>query len=101
LLDLAGALQPARERHLEATAQGAAFLRAVTDSYPNDRLNALLVGLSARQPNWTYAAAVGAAAACHAIALADVLPLYLQAFAATIVSAGVRAVPLGQTEGLR
>ena len=32
-------------------------------------------------------------------AVALVLPLYLQAFAANIVSAGVRLIPLGQTDG--
>jgi urease accessory protein len=101
LLDLAAALQPARERHLEATAQGAAFVRAVTDSYPTPALAAMQAGLSPRGPVWTYPTAVGAAAACHGIALAQVLPLYLQAFAANVVSAGVRAVPLGQTGGLR
>ena len=101
LLDLAAALQPSRERHLEATAQGAAFLRAVADSYPSAALTAMLTGLAARAPSWSYAAGVGACAACHGIALAQVLPLYLQAFAANVVSASVRAVPLGQTEGLR
>jgi urease accessory protein len=101
LLDLAAALQPARERHLEATAQGAAFVRAVSDSYPNAALSAMQTGLAARAPLWTYPTAVGAAAACHGIALAQVLPLYLQAFAANVVSAGVRAVPLGQTDGLK
>lgn len=101
LLDLAAALQPSRERHLEATAQGAAFIRAISDSYPSPALSAMLAGLAERAPTWSYAAAVGASAACHGIAVTAVLPLYLQAFAANIVSAGVRAVPLGQTEGLR
>lgn len=101
LLDLAAALQPSRERHLEATAQGAAFLRAVCDSYPCVQITAMRAGLAERAPLWSYAAAVGASAACHEIGLWQTLPLYLQAFAANIVSAGVRAVPLGQTDGLK
>ena len=43
---------------------------------------------------------VGAAAAAHDIAVAPVLEAYLHAFAANIVSAGVRAIPLGQSDGL-
>jgi urease accessory protein len=101
LLDLAAALQPSRERHLEATGQGAAFIRAVVDSYPNDRLTRLLAAPALGRSTWTYAAAVAAAAACHAVPVEAALPLFLQAFAANVVSAGVRAVPLGQTDGLR
>jgi len=35
------------------------------------------------------------------LALRPSLSAYLQAFAGTILSAGVRAIPLGQTEGLK
>ena len=45
--------------------------------------------------------AVGAAAAIHGMPLPAVLTAYLQAFAANLVSAGVRLVPLGQTDGQR
>jgi urease accessory protein len=48
-----------------------------------------------------YPVAVGAIAAGHEIALADALPLYLNALAANLVSVAVRLVPLGQSEGLR
>ncbi|MFZ1429859.1 MAG: urease accessory UreF family protein, partial [Geminicoccaceae bacterium] len=49
----------------------------------------------------TYPLAVGAVAACHQVPLALLLPAYLQAFAANLVSAAVRLVPLGQTDGQR
>ena len=39
------------------------------------------------------------AAAVHGIPLDAVMPVYLQAFAAALVSAAVRLVPLGQTIG--
>ena len=45
--------------------------------------------------------AVGIASAGHGIALASALRAYLQAFAANLVSAGVRLIPLGQTDGQR
>ena len=40
-------------------------------------------------------------AAGHGIALEPALAAYLQALAANWVSAGVRLIPLGQTQGLR
>ena len=44
---------------------------------------------------------MAAVAACHGVPLALLLPAYLQAFAANLVSAAVRLVPLGQTDGQR
>ena len=41
------------------------------------------------------------AAAAHGVPLAPALVAYLHAFAANIVSAGVRAIPIGQTDGQR
>ena len=45
--------------------------------------------------------AVGAAARTLSLPPATVAALYLHAFAATIIAAAVRFVPLGQTEGQR
>jgi urease accessory protein len=44
---------------------------------------------------------VGVISRFSGIELATALPLYLQAFAANLVSAAVRLVPLGHTDGLR
>lgn len=98
LAELANAFQPSRERHFEASAQGRAFITALTASWRNDRLDTLLTGLPPdTQP--TYAVAVAIAAAAHGIALEQALPAYLHAFLSNLVSAGIRAVPLGQTDG--
>jgi len=48
-----------------------------------------------------YSAAFGAAAACAGIGLDDALLGYLQAFAANLVSAGLRLGIIGQTDGQR
>ena len=48
-----------------------------------------------------YPVAVAVACAGHSIALETALPAYLQAVAANLVSAGVRLIPLGQTDGQR
>ena len=99
---LAHALAAGSELALETRAQGEAFARASLASWPDEggRL-ARLLHREAGSPAPTYPLAVAAVAACHGLPLALVLPAYLQAFAANLVSAAVRLVPLGQTDGQR
>ena len=97
--ELAAAFQPSRERHLEATAQGAAFLSAVAAAWPNARLAALAEALAGRP--LAYPVAVAVAAAAHDLPLAPALSATLAAFVANLVSAGVRAIPIGQSDGQR
>jgi len=97
---LAVALQPSKERRLETTAQGRAFLSTVTATWPNDRL-ANLAELFADGADVAYPVAVALAAASHDIPPAPAVNAYLGAFVANLVSAAVRAVPLGQTDGQR
>jgi len=84
---LASALAPSAERHLETMAQGAAFARVTSAAW----------GVAV--PAVAYPVAVGHAARLLALPLEATATLYLQAFAANIVSAGVRLVPVGQTDG--
>jgi urease accessory protein len=100
IAELGVAFQPSKERHLEATAQGRAFLSAVTAVWPNERLAALAARFPAER-RIPYPVAVAMAAAAHDVPLAPALSAFLTAFAANIVSAGVRAVPIGQTDGQR
>jgi urease accessory protein len=97
--DLGAAFQPSKERHLETTAQGRAFLSAVIASWPNPRLAAaerVLAGAAL-----PYPVAVTVAAAAHDVPLVPALTATLAAFVANVVSAGVRAIPIGQTDGQR
>lgn len=89
LAALGAALAASRERYQETMEQGAAFARTV---------NALT---GADRPAAPLPVAVGAAAAPLGLPAERVAALYLQAFAANLVSAAVRLVPLGQTEGQR
>jgi urease accessory protein len=98
IAELAAAYAPSKERHLETTAQGRAFLDATRAAWPCgalDRLFAVWDGPIA------YPVAVGMAAAGHGIAVEPCVAAFLQAVAANLVSAGVRLVPLGQTAGQR
>jgi len=98
LAELAAAFQPSKERHLETTAQGTAFLTAVIAAWPNHRLTALAATVPREV---AYPVAVAITAAAHGIPLAATLSATLNAFVANLVSAGVRAVPIGQTDGQR
>lgn len=95
---LAAALQPSAERRLESLTQGSAFLAAVAAGWPHPLIERFKehCGYEA-----AYPAAVGVAAAAHRLPLGSVLLACLHSFTANLVSAGVRLVPLGQTDGLR
>jgi urease accessory protein len=84
---LALALAASVERKQETLEQGAAFVATV---------NALT---DARLPALAYPVAVGAAAGPLGLPSRLVLALFLQGFAANLIAAGVRFIPLGQTEG--
>jgi urease accessory protein len=98
--ELAVAIQPSRERHLEITAQGRAFLDTVTASWPSARLKALAALLPAGTPV-AYPVAVALAVAAEGVPLKPALAAFAGAFVANLVSAGVRAIPIGQTDGQR
>lgn len=94
---LAVAFAVSAERRLETLGQGTAFLAAVGAVWPH---RALLTAFEAGA-DVAYPVAVGASTAAHGLPLAACAHAFLQAFAANLVSAGVRLVPLGQTDGLR
>jgi urease accessory protein len=96
--ELAAAFVPSKERFLETTAQGRAFLDATRAAWPCpaiERLDKAWHGPAA------LPVAVGVTCAGHGIALAPALHAFLHALTANWISAGVRLVPLGQTDGQR
>ena len=94
--ELAAAAQPARERRAETLGQGDAFAIAA-EVWGAPWLSALR---ATGQPI-AYPVAVGALAAAHGVAVDPATLAVLHGFAANLVSAAVRLVPLGQTAGLR
>jgi urease accessory protein len=94
------ALRPTRELGVETASQGAAFIAAIDRHWPAPALMDLIALAAYENREIAYPVAVGATAAAHDIALVPALESYLHAFAANIVSAGVRAIPLGQSDGL-
>ena len=96
--ELATAFAPSRERHLETTAQGRAFLDTTRAAWPTPALDRLL---AVWDGGIALPVAVGVACAGHAVALEPALHAYLHAFTANLISTGVRLIPLGQTDGQR
>ena len=96
--ELAAALVPSKERLLETTTQGRAFLEATRAAWPCQalaRLDAAWDGAVA------LPVAVGIACAGHGIACEPALQAFLHALTANWISAGVRLIPLGQSDGQR
>ncbi|GAB4071022.1 urease accessory protein UreF [Ancylobacter sonchi] len=96
--ELACAFAPSRERQMETLNQGDAFLTATRAAWPAPGLDLLSSAWSGRL---AYPVAVGGAAAAHGLPIAATLTGFLTAVAANLVSAAVRLVPLGQTDGNR
>jgi urease accessory protein len=86
---MARAFAASAERLTETVDQGAAFARTVNDIWDTDI------------PALCYPVAVGRAARLRDLPRDATVAVYLHAFAASLVSAAVRLVPLGQTEGQR
>lgn len=94
--ELAHAFRGTAETALEASAQGAAFSAITAAAYPDARFAAFTARHPRRLP---HAAAFGAACGHHGVPLGPALLGHLAGFAANLVSAGVRLIPLGQTDG--
>lgn len=86
------------EHALEATQQGGSFASVTATTWPDARFAAFTARHRGRL---THAVAFGAAAGFAGLARRPALLAYLHGFAANLVSAGVRLVPLGQTDGQR
>ena len=96
VLELAAAFAPSRERQMETLNQGDAFLAATRVAWPAPALERFAAIWDGRV---AYPVAVGIAAAAHGLSLEATIAAYLNAVAANLISAAVRLVPLGQTDG--
>ncbi len=90
------AFQPAKELRQESLALGSAFLRTTQQAWPCDALASVGENIGAEA---AYPLAVATAAAGHGISRAPALEAWLHAAVSNLVSAAIRLVPLGQSEG--
>ncbi len=96
--ELAAAFVPSRERHLETTAQGRAFVDMARSAWHCETLDLLASHITGPV---TYPVAVGVTAAGHGVPLGLTLHAFLHAATSNWISAGVRLIPLGQTDSQR
>jgi urease accessory protein len=95
--ELAAAYGPALELRQESLNQGEAFLKATRAAWPVAALDWLA---ECWAHPCAYPVAVGVASQGHRIAFDAALQAYLHGLAANLVSAALRLVPLGQSDGL-
>ncbi|MGE0725263.1 MAG: urease accessory protein UreF [Alphaproteobacteria bacterium] len=98
IADLAAALRGTAELALESGQQGAAFLAVTRAAWPAPALEALHAARAGRTVALPVAQAVAAAGR---VPRRPALIAMLSGFAGNLVSAGVRVIPLGQTDGQR
>jgi urease accessory protein len=96
--ELAAAFVPSRERALETTAQGRAFVDIVRAAWNCACLEPMVAACGA---TIVYPVAVGLVSAAHAVPLAAAMHAFLHAIASNWISAGARLIPLGQTDSQR
>jgi urease accessory protein len=96
--ELAAAFVPSRERQLETTSQGRAFIDIARAAWNCDGLEPLFAACDGAI---VYPVAVGLVSAAHAIPLAATMHAFLHALTSNWISAGARLVPLGQTDSQR
>jgi urease accessory protein len=98
IAELAAALVPSRERQLETSAQGRAFVEIVRAAWSCDGLDQMI---SCCDGAIVYPVAVGFVTAAHAIPLPPAMHAFLHALTSNWISAGARLIPLGQTDSQR
>ncbi len=98
IAERAAAWRGTSEMALESRQQGGSFLSITRTAWPHADLDAAHERLGGEI---ALPVAVALAAAAHGIALEMALGGYLHGFTANLISAAVRAVPLGQTDGQR
>ncbi len=97
--ELAAAFRGTSELALESSQEGASCLEMLRKVWPDSILDCLSESLSERGVPPTLSVVLGARAARQGIPSALALRAFLQSLLANLVNAGVRLIPLGQTDG--
>jgi urease accessory protein len=97
--ELAAAFRSTSEFALETSQQAMACLATLRRVWPDPRLESLSVLLSEFRIVPVLSVVLGARAAREKIPATFAVPAFLQSYLANLVTAGVRLVPLGQTDG--
>jgi urease accessory protein len=99
IAELAAAFRGTSEFALESSQQGAACRATLRRVWPNRLLDSLSQLLSEREVPPVLTVILGVRSATEGIPISVALPAFLQSYVANLVTAGVRLIPLGQTDG--
>lgn len=98
IAELASAFAPSKERLLETSSQGRAFIDISLNAWPHEAMRQLI---AACDGPIVYPVAVGLVSAAHGVPLAPTMHAFFHAVVSNWISAGARLVPLGQTDSQR
>jgi urease accessory protein len=101
IAELAAAFRGTSEFALESSQQASACLATLRGIWPDRILDWLAELLSEHHLQAALAVVLGIRSAREGIPIRLALPAFLQSYIANLVTAGVRLIPLGQTDGQR
>ena len=99
MAELASVFRGTSEFALESSQQAAAGLAMLCQVWPDRVLDWLSERLCERHVHAALAVVLGVCSAMQGIPASLALPAFLQSYVANLVTAGVRLIPLGQTDG--
>jgi urease accessory protein len=99
IAEMAAAFRGTSEFALESSQQAAACLATLRQVWPDGLLDWLSKTLCEHHVHAALAVVLGIRAASQGIPVGLALPAFLQSYVANLVTAGVRLIPLGQTDG--
>jgi urease accessory protein len=99
IAELAAAFRGTSEFALESSQQATACLSALRRVWPDPLIESLSELLSERGIRPALSVVLGSRTARQGIPVTFALPAFLQSYVANLVTAGVRLIPLGQTDG--
>ncbi len=99
IAELAAAFRGTSEFALESSQQAAACRATLRQVWPDRLLDSLSQLLSEHCVPPALAVVLGVRSAREGIPISLALPAFMQSYVANLVTAGVRLVPLGQTDG--
>jgi urease accessory protein len=98
IAELAAAFVPSRERQLETSSQGRAFIDIARAAWNGGELDRMVSDCGGPV---VYPVAVGIVSAAHEIPLAPTMHAFFHAVVSNWISSAARLVPLGQTDSQR